>query len=259
MAQLGDQPAAGERPPDGADPVGHADAELLDEAAGPVLLAARDRGDDQAVAGSGDGDVEQPALLGQQLGPPVGGRRLAVGLERADLRRLGGGRQVVGTEQRAPQPQVGPDALLHAGHDDERPLEALAGVGGHHPDGVALGGALRQRVAGHLLRLDVVDEPEHRAVRQPVDVARGRVEQRQHGVERPVGERAARAAGHALLLQAAGQAAGLPQRPQDLLGGAAPVACHGRSAPRGRAGAGGPSADGRRRGPAAAPAGRRRP
>ena len=211
-AQLGDQPGRRERPARRRRRGRERHAELLEEAARPVLaaLAAAHRRDHEPLPGTGHRDVEQPALLGQQLGPAVGRPLGAAGREALDG-------QLPRPEQGAALPQVRPDALLDARHDDQPPLEALAGVGGQHPHRVAVGGALRQRVGRDLLRRDVLEERQRARAGQPVDVARRGVEQPDDRVEGPVGDSAARPAARAVALQPVGQPGRLPGRPEHVL------------------------------------------
>ena len=87
---------------------------LLEEAAGRVGLdgaVGATRGgvrEVELLAGARDGDVGQAALL-------------------LELGRVG-----------VAEGGVGEDALLHAGNEDHRELQALGGVDGHHRDGVLL-------------------------------------------------------------------------------------------------------------------------
>ena len=87
--------------------------------------------------GPGAGDVEQPALLGEQRRHP---RHRGAG-------GLGDPREQVDeplvAQQAAAQPQIGPRALLDAGHRDDVPLAAAGGVGREQLDGVARAGCGR--------------------------------------------------------------------------------------------------------------------
>ena len=129
--------------------------------------------------------------------------------------------QLLDAEQRPAQPQVGPDALLHAGDHDDVPFEALGAVRGEDADRLPLGRLLGERVPGDLLGGDGVDEQLGPRLRKPVDEPGGVVEQRHDGVEVAVRGRAARPALGALLQQHVGLAALLPHGPQHVLGGAA--------------------------------------
>ena len=151
-----------------------------------LLVLAAHRGDEQPLGGPGDRDEEQPGLvvadrrLGGPQGPAAAGHHVD---------------EVLGAEQRAAQPQVGPDALLHAGDDDERPLATGGALRGQQRDARRPTGRPRDEgVAGDVLALDVVEEGVGAAPRQPVDEARGGVEQRDDGVEVAVGARPRRAA-----------------------------------------------------------------
>ena len=93
---------------------------------------------DEPLAGAGAGDVEQPALLDQQLA-------------RRGRRHQPVGADPVGAEDARAAAQVGPAVLLHVGDDDQPPLEALGAVRGQQAYGGAAGAALGQRVRGDLL------------------------------------------------------------------------------------------------------------
>ena len=135
------------------------------------------------------GDVEQPALLGEQLvggRPPRGGRAPAASAE------PGAASASSSTPSSEPRSRrSGQVLLLHAGHDDDIPLQALGPVRGQDADRLARGGPLGQRVAGDLLAGQAVEEQARRARRQPFGIPGGRIEQREHRVEIPVGGRAA--------------------------------------------------------------------
>ena len=103
-----------------------------------VGVLAAHGGDHQPAPGPGRGHVEQPALLGQQLGGQRGGAASRGVRARSRSGHLGD--QLVDAQQRAAQPQVGPDALLDAGHDHHVPLQALgrgarSGCGPRRPSG----------------------------------------------------------------------------------------------------------------------------
>ncbi len=85
------------------------------EVDGGLLVLVADRGDEQALGGPGDGDEEEARLVVAD-----GGLRgtEAEGSLRHDVD------EVLGAEDRAAQAQVGPDALLHPGDDDDAPLAA---------------------------------------------------------------------------------------------------------------------------------------
>ena len=183
------------------------DAQLGDETAGPraVVLRGVDRGDHQAAPGPGDRDVEQPALLGEQLGRRRG-RGLAVG------------RQLLGVEQRAAAAEVGPAVLLDVDDDHELPLEALAPVGGEHADGVAAQRALGQGVGGDLLRLELLEEGAGTAPLGAVLEPRGGLEERDDRVEVAVGEPTGRPAGPGRALEPTRPGRAVPQRPEHVVG-----------------------------------------
>ena len=82
-------------------------------------------------------------------------------------------------------------------------------------------GPLGQGVAGDLLAGQAVGEQGGRAGRHAVGEVRGLVEQGQHRVQVPVGGRARRAAGRAEELPLRGQAGGVPDSPEHVLGAAA--------------------------------------
>ena len=147
----------------------------------------------------------------------------------APVRRV---HQLVHAQQRAAQPQVRPDAFLHAGHHDHVPLQALGPVRGEDAHGLAGRRPLGQRVAGDLLAGQAVQEQPGRPGRQPLGEPGRRVEQRDHRVEVAVGGGAAAAAGRARRLPRPGQAGGLPHRPQHVVRGAAARRCRGRAPSR---------------------------
>ena len=81
-------------------------------------------GDDEPLLGARAGDVEQPALLGEQ-------RRGRRGVDEA------AGLEPVGLQQRAAPADVGPHALLHRRDHDQAPLQPLGPVGGEQAHGRA--------------------------------------------------------------------------------------------------------------------------
>ena len=216
--------------------------QLGQEAGRPLLgVLPAHRGDDEPAAGAGDGHVEQPPLLGEHLGDERGrgrggagaapGRRVG-GPARGDLDRRPAGEldQLLDAEQRAAQPQVGPDALLHARDHDHVPLQALGAVRGEDAHRLALGGVLGERVAGDLLGGQVVEEHLHarpwacgRRTGRPGRTA----PPPRRGRGRPGRPRAPPR--EAQLGPPLGEAARLPDVPQHLLGAGA-----ARRSPRGR-------------------------
>ena len=116
---------------------------------GLLVVAAHGR-DEQPLAGPADRDEEQPGLVvaDGRLGRPQG---LAAAGHDVD--------QPLGAQQRAAQPQVGPDALLDAGHDHERPRAAGGRLRGQQGHRVVAGRPRHEGVAGHVLAADVVEEP----------------------------------------------------------------------------------------------------
>ena len=174
---------------DGADPLGQAGGvELVEEPgrAGRSSLAGH-RGDEQPVAGPGGGDVEQPALLVEQLG--ASGRR-----RRRPGAPVGAARSTrsLRAEQGAAQPQVGPEpsctpATATTSHS--RPLAACAvSTRTASPSGARSAPACRPGSAGP----QVVEEDLRPAPGQPVDEPGRGVEQRHHRVQVAVGRLAAR-------------------------------------------------------------------
>ena len=117
-------------------------------------------------------------------------------------------------EQRAAQPQVGPHALLHAGDDDEVPLETGGCRGRHQRDRLPRRRPRDEGVAGDVLPEHVVEEVGGRGTGQPVDEAGGGVEQAEHGVEVAVGATAAGPAAERGVAPRAGEAAGAPHPPE---------------------------------------------
>ena len=183
-----------------------------------VGVLAAGRGDNEPFLRAGDGDVEQPALLGQQLGRQQGGVDVGAGILTGAARGLG---QLVDAQQRAAHAQVRPGLLLDAGHHHDVPLQALGAVRGQDADAVVPHGPFGQGVAGDLLAGQAVGEQGGHAGRHAVGEVRGLVEQRQHRVQVPVGGRARRAARRAGLMPMRSQAGGVPDGPEHVLGAAA--------------------------------------
>ncbi|GAA3085465.1 hypothetical protein GCM10020254_32280 [Streptomyces goshikiensis] len=192
-AEFGDERGYGERPARPAGDVLRGDAEFGEEAGGlvPVVGGSLDGGDDEAVAGAGGGDVEQAAFLGEERAGGEGfGEAVAA--------------DAVGFEEGTAAAQVGPEALLDAGHDDEGPLQALGTVGGHQPYGVGAGGLAGEGVGGDVLGFELFEEVERAAAAGTFLRAGGGVEEGAHRVEVAVGVAAGRAAAAGAPLQALG-------------------------------------------------------
>ena len=186
----------------------------LGQEPGRLLLpvAGGDRGDDHPLPGPGHRDGEQPALLVQQRG----------GLpDRAQLPPGQDVDQLLGAQDAAAQPEIGPDPFLYAGHQDDLPLQPLGGVGGQDAYRRAPVGRLRDGVGGQLLPGQLIHEDLGTRPRQPVGEARRRVEQHHDRVEVPVGGGPPVAAPGADRRPPFGQPAGLPQGPERVLGGGA--------------------------------------
>ena len=177
---------------------------------GGLLVLVADRGDEEALGGPGDGDEEEARLV-------VADGRLRGTEAEWSLRHDVD--EVLGAEDRAAQPQVGPDALLHPGDDDDPPLAARRGLRGQQRDPAAGLAADEQRVAGHVLALDVLEELVGPGRGQPVDEGSGSIEEREHGVEVAVGALARRATREGLTTPPLGDASALPDRPEHGLGG----------------------------------------
>ena len=204
-AQLGHQARQGQRPGDvGERARGRQGVDDVEEGRGLLVLAAHRR-DDQPLAGPGDGHEEQPGLVVAHLGAS---RARVAGATGDHVDEVGG------TQQRAAQPQVGPDALLHAGHDDEVPLETGGCRGRQQGDRLARRGPCDERVAGDVLAEHVVEEVGGRGAGQPVDEPGGGVEQAQHGVEVAVGAATARTATERRVAPRTGEPAGAPHPPE---------------------------------------------
>ncbi len=141
-----------------------------------VVLRGRDRRDDEAGARAGAGDVEEAALLLEQLAGGHGRDQLSP----ADP---------VGLEHRGASAQVGPAVLLDVGDHDEIPLQALGPVCGEQPDRRAadplLGEGVGRDLLGHQAREEVADSggTGDRGGVALLGLTRGDVEQRDHGVE----------------------------------------------------------------------------
>ena len=157
-----------------------------------------------ALPGPGAGDVEQPPLLGQQRGHP-------------GHRRPGGPRagddvdQPLVAQHAAAQPQVGPDALLHPGHGDDVPLQALGGVRGEQRDRLAPRGAAASVSAGscwsaRYSRKPAMSAPGSRSVNRAAASNRTSTASRSRSAAAPPGRR------------------GRSRRPPP----ASPLACHTR-------------------------------
>ncbi len=162
-------------------------------------------GDDQALARARARDVEQPALLEEQL----------AGGDRRDDAVLA---DPVGLEQRRAAAQVRPALLLDVRDDHQPPLEALRAVRGEQAYGGAAGAPLGERVGGDLLLHQGREERPDADVVALLLGARGDVEQRADGVEVAV-----RAAGRTAAVvdrpaQPGRPAGARPQRPEQLLG-----------------------------------------
>lgn len=209
-AQFGDERGDGEGAARAAGDVAGFDAQLGQEAGGLITVVGGGLhgGDDEAVAGAGGGDVEEPALLGEE-GPGREGFGESVAAD------------PVGLQEGAPAAQVGPDALLDPGDDDEPPLQALGAVSGHQTYGVRAGGPPCEGVRGDVLGVDLFEEVEGPAPAGALLGARRRLEQGAHRVEIAVGVAPARPAAQRGPLQSAGPGGAVPQGPQGFLGGAA--------------------------------------
>ena len=220
--------------------------ELVDEPGRllAVVLGRADRGDQQPLAGPGAGDVEQPALLGEQ-GLHRRGRQQPVGAD------------PVGLQQRRAPAQVGPALLLDVRHHDEPPLQALGPVRGEQPDRVAAHAALGERVGGDLLRRQRGQEVAHAGVAALLLGLGGHLEQRAQRVEVAVRHPRGPSPGLDAAAQPVPPVGAVPQQPEHLLGGgtgqqrglrlaeqpgqhAGLAAPPGRAAPRAARGAAGP-------------------
>lgn len=147
-------------------------AELGEEAGGlvAVLGGGLHGGDDEPVPGARGRHVEEAALLGEE---GAGGEGLGEAVA-ADA---------VGLQEGAAAAQVGPEALLDAGDDDQAPLQALGAVGGHQPDGVGAGVAAGEGVGGDVLRVELFEEVEDATAADALLGAGGGLEQGADRVE----------------------------------------------------------------------------
>jgi hypothetical protein len=147
-------------------------AQVVEEARRLVAVGfgRGDGGDDQALAGSRDGDVEQASLLGKQS-------RAGQCLGEAS------GTEPVSLEQRAARTHVGPGTLLNTGHHDELPLQTLGPVSREQPNSLAADASLGQRVRRDLLGLDLVEEDQDSGVILLLLGTGGHLEQGTHGVK----------------------------------------------------------------------------
>ena len=181
--------------------------QLVQEAGGLFVLPD-DRRDDQPATSAGDGDVEQPPLLGQ------------LWRERRDAARVPPGDDIdeqLRTEQRAPLAQIGPRSFLDVGYADEIPFQPLAGMCGEDLNGVGIGVASEQRVPGNLLGSQMLQKLCRRRLRQPIGETGGCREQREHGIQIPVACGTGTAACLAGPLPGSGQPGWLPDRPEHVL------------------------------------------
>ena len=124
-AQFGDERGDGQRAARAAGDVLGLDAEFGEEAGRLVAVVGGGlhRGDDEAFTRARGGHVEQTAFFGEERSGGEGfGEAVAS--------------DAVGLQQGAAAAQVGPQALLDAGDDDEAPLQALGAVRGHQAYGV---------------------------------------------------------------------------------------------------------------------------
>ena len=125
------------------------------------------------------GDEEEPTLLLQQVSRSWTG---------ADPLR----RQLLRTQGRSPSPQIWPSAFLHSDDPDVIPLQPLGSMGGEQPHSVGAGTPVGHRFRGQLLIGKGLDERSHaEESRIAPREARGRVEQRHHGIQIVIGRGAA--------------------------------------------------------------------
>jgi len=184
-----------------------------------VVLAAHGR-HEQPLGRAGDGDEEEPGLVVAHRGLRRPERSAAAGHD---------GDQLLRAQQGAAQPQVGPDPFLDRGDGDVAPLAPGRPGRREQRDAVDGLGPRGQRVTGHVLPLDVVEERVGSRRREAVDVALRRVEEGHDGVEVAVGSGAPLPAAQRQPAPPVGHPQGVPHRPQHRLGG------HPRS-PRGHSG-----------------------
>ena len=156
-AQVGDQGRHGQpavRSVAAADPLDRhvVTGQLGQEPGRPQIgvLAARG-GDHQPPPGPRDRHVEQPALLGQQLGSQHRGIHVGALAPAGGLAGPCGFGKLPRAQHRSAQPQVRPALLLDARDHHHVPLQALGPVRGQDPDAIVADGALGQRVADDLL------------------------------------------------------------------------------------------------------------
>ena len=239
--QLADQPRQRQRSLRAALDLLDPEPELGQEAGRllAVVLGGGDRGDDEARAGARARDVEEPALLLEQLAR--GQRRDQLGPA------LAVGADPVGLEHGRAPAEVRPAVLLDVGHDHQVPLEALGPVGGQQAHGGApdalLGQGVGRDLLGHQPGEEVTDTggAGDRGDVALLGLAGGHVEEGHDRVE--VAVCASRRAGAELdaATQPARPVGAGPQRPQGVLGRAALGQAVGRRPDEGvqRAGCGG--------------------
>ena len=182
--------------------------ELVEEPRRLLLLAAH-RGHEQPPAGPGDRDVEQPPLLGQLAGRDGRHAGCVPAGEHVDEASSRAASRAGAGPASCPPARPATHTRSHS-----RPLLACAVRIVHRRQDAPLAA---ERVAGNLLRRQVVEEVSRRARGQPVGEPRRRVEQLDHGVQVAVGGGARRTAGR-LPHPTAGQPAGVPDRPEHVLG-----------------------------------------
>ena len=201
--QFRDQGGQGQRPARTPRHRHHPSPELGQEAGRLVALplGAGHRGDHEPPSGPGAGDVEQPPLLGD----PGRGRLDLAQPVRAEPVRL---------EQRTPPPDVGPHALLDAGHHDQVPLQPLGAVGGQQPHRRPPQVRLAEGVGGDLLALHLGQEAGHPPQSGDLLGAVGDVEQGADRVQVPVGPPARLSTDSCVLAQPLRPAGARPQHPE---------------------------------------------
>ena len=198
--------------------------ELGEEPGRPILaVLAPGGGDHQGAPRPGDGDIEQPALLVEELGGQRGRRRVGALAARSPTAASGVDRvnQFVHAEQGGPHSQVGPGAFLYACHHHQVPFEPLGAMSGEDADGITLGGTFGQGVSGDLLATEAVEEQPRQPRRQPGGEAGGRVEQRDNCVQITIGGGATGPAGRTRRLPGRAKAGRVPDGPEHLVRGRA--------------------------------------
>ncbi len=135
-----------------------------------LTVCGSDRGHYQLASSPGHGDVEQAALVGDNLAVAATAATSLPGVVSPRLTTSDDLDKLVHAKQGAALEYIRPCPFLHASDDHQIPFESLGPVRRQHGDGLAARRALGQRVAPViLLASQAVQERPRRSVRQPRD------------------------------------------------------------------------------------------